>query len=368
MALDLKTGIIYDERMCLHDNIVEEHPEQPDRIKAIYKMIEAKGLLEYCEIMPSREATLMELLTVHDEKHVLSMYDLKKMDTKDLLCEEKKYNSIYFNKHSYQSALLSAGGVIELCEQVILRKIKNGIAIVRPPGHHAEKDCAMGFCLFNNVAVAAASIQKKYGKMRILILDWDVHHGNATQHMFESDPSVLYISIHRYDNGYFYPGSTDGSPAKVGTNEAKGKNINIAWNTTKTSQTIGDTEYIYAYETLIKPIVNEYDPELIIISAGFDCAKGDPLGGINVSPAGFNFMTRDLMNYANGKIIVALEGGYNLTSISCCMTACLEALLQMEPLDVALNDYISNVAIEAVKETNKYQQPFWKCLKTSINK
>lgn len=355
----MTTGIVYDKRMCLHEE--HGHPEQPERINHIFNLIQEENLLRKCKMVNIREATDQEILTVHTEKHLSTM---KQIPTANYVLLEKlqnMYNSIYLNKHSYHCALLSAGGVTELCDQVVTGKISNGIAIVRPPGHHAENDNPMGFCIFNNVAIAAKTMLDKYKMNRIVILDWDVHHGNATQHMFENDPRVLYISVHRYDHGRFYPGSTDADPQHIGYDQGLGYNINVAWNTNNHSK-VGDTEYVYAFEILIKPIINEYNPELIIVSAGFDCASGDPLGGLNVTPAGFNYLTRKLMDFANGKVVIALEGGYNLNAISHSMLSCLKALLLEPALPLHLNDMISNVAINAVKETKSAHQAHWKCL------
>jgi histone deacetylase 6 len=353
------TGIIYDERMCLHKE--EGHPEQPNRIKHIFKTIQDENLLNKCKIFLAREATESEILTVHTNDHLGAMKLTPSINYIALDKIQGKYNSIYLNKHSYQCALLSAGGVVELCRYVVLGNLSNGIAIVRPPGHHAEANEAMGFCIFNNVAIAAKTMIEQYKLNRIVILDWDVHHGNATQHMFENDPRVLYISIHRYDNGQYYPCSKDAAPTCVGHGNGLGRNVNIAWNTNADSR-IGDTEYIYAFEKLIKPMLKEYDPELIIVSAGFDCAAGDPLGGLNVSPAGFNHLTRSLMQFANGKVVIALEGGYNLNAISQSMTACLKALLKEPALPLQSNNSVSNVAVKATNETMKAHMPFWKFL------
>jgi len=215
--------------------------------------------------------------------------------------------------------------------------------------------------MFNNVAVAAKTMINKHELQRIVILDWDVHHGNATQHMFENDPEVLYISIHRYDNGNFYPGSKNANPYFIGNCKGIGKNVNIAWNTNNFDN-IGDTEYIYAFEELIEPMLLEYDPQLVIVSAGFDCGKGDPLGGLNVTPAGFNYLTAKLMNFANGKLVVALEGGYNLTTISNSMVACLKALLNEPLLPIELNKTVAFSAINSVNETKKAHQSYWKFL------
>ena len=352
------TGIVYDERMCLHEEA--DHPEQPNRIRHIYRAIKDEKLLELCKIIPIREATDTEILSVHSEKHLISMKKIPDMDPYVLAATEYLYNSVYFNTYSYYCALLSAGGVVELCDQVVRGDLVNGIAIVRPPGHHAECGKAMGFCLFNNVAIAAQSMINKYSLQKIVILDWDVHHGNATQHMFENDPRILYISIHRYDNGSFYPGSKDAAPSRIGIGNGIGHNVNIAWNTG--DDTVGDAEYLYAFEKIISPMIKEYDPELIIVSAGFDCAVGDPLGGLHVTPKCFNQMTTIIMNYAKGKIVLALEGGYNLTIMSESMTECLKALLNHTNYNIESDADPSDIAISAVDKTINAHKPFWNFL------
>lgn len=224
----------------------------------------------------------------------------------------------------------------------------------------------MGFCLFNNVAIAAKTMIYKYKLKRIAIVDWDVHHGNATQHMFYSDPNILFISIHRYDNGRFYPASTDADPTQVGADIGVGKNVNIAWNIPrKSTDKIGDHEYKYAFDNVIKPMLNEFNPELIIVSAGFDCAYGDPMGGLHVTPSGFNYLTRNLMNYANGKIVIALEGGYNLNAISESMAGCLKALLGLPPLGLNSGHILSPIAVSAIEQTLIAHKPFWNFLKNN---
>lgn len=356
----MATGIAYNEQMCLHEE--HNHPEQPDRIRCIYENIQKENLLDKCKIIQTRNATDTEILYVHDNYHLEKMRLIPEMNQLELFRLSYNYNSVYFNKDTYDCALLSAGSVIEICDKVVLGELANGIAIVRPPGHHAEEHMAMGFCIFNNVAVAAKTMIKQHKLKRIVILDWDVHHGNATQHIFDHNPQVLYISIHRYDNASFYPGSKDADPSCVGIGPGIGYNINIAWNT-QFGDTIGDDEYIYAFNALIQPILTEYNPELIIVSAGFDCARNDPLGGLDVTPNGFYYMTSELMKFANGRIVCALEGGYNLTAISESMTACLKALLR-EPCVTNLknNKDICRSALTAVASTIKYHKPYWKCL------
>jgi acetoin utilization deacetylase AcuC-like enzyme len=357
------TGIITDKHMSSHKTLDPTgHPERPERIVSIINEIKNEGLFDLCKQIPSREATEEEILAVHGKKYLETMKNIPDLPDSELIRLEKYYNSIYFNRNTYLAALYSAGCVTELCDQIMQGTIANGIAIVRPPGHHAEKNEAMGFCIFNNVAVAAKSMINKYKLNRVVILDWDVHHGNATQHMFESDPRVLYISIHRYDNGKFYPGGTDGSPMRIGTDQGTGFNVNIAFNTTGTSK-IGDTEYVYVYKKIIQPMLAEYNPELIIISAGFDCAHGDPLGGLSVTPSGFNYLTRELMSFAQGRVAIALEGGYNLNSISKSMVGCLRALVDpTNPMMLYTNITVTNPAKNAVLETMIAHKPYWKFL------
>ncbi|KAJ1493209.1 hypothetical protein T484DRAFT_1610676 [Baffinella frigidus] len=179
----------------------------------------------------------------------------------------------------------------------------------------------MGFCFFNYVAAAAAVAKSEFGLKRVLILDWDVHHGNGTEKMFINDPSVLYISLHRYDDGSFYPGT--GPAEEVGVREGAGYNVNIPWP----HSGMGDAEYLLAFERVVMPIARSYNPELVLVSAGFDAAHGDPLGGCNVTPYGYGQMTNMLRGLAGGRMVVALEGGYNLRSISRSMEAVVRVLL-----------------------------------------
>lgn len=248
---------------------------------------------------------------------------------------------------------------------MVRNELSNGFAIIRPPGHHAEADEAMGFCMYNNVAVAAQVAREAWGVNRVLILDWDIHHGNGTQHMFDADPQVLYSSLHRWDRGASYktiqstqynlmqyrksifspvmflnlndfrhllPGYRRAarcryrrgwviqekrmrqySPSDFLTmTSGAGFSVNVPWP----HGGMGDSEYSAAFHHLLMPIFTEFNPELVLISAGFDSADGDPLGGCKVTPAGFAMMTKHLMRLAGGKVVVALEGGYNLQSIS----------------------------------------------------
>ncbi len=192
-------------------------------------------------------------------------------------------------------------------------RLRNGFAVVRPPGHHAEREQAMGFCYFNNVAVAAKVLQQRCASagrppLKMAIIDWDVHHGNGTQLAFETDPQVLYLSVHRHDNGNFFPGT--GAVTEVGLAAGRGFTVNVPWS----GGTMGDQEYLAAWRVILEPILTQFNPEFPIVSAGFDAAEGHApaLGGYNVSAALFGHLTRQLLKFAAGRVALVLEGGYYL--------------------------------------------------------
>ena len=300
-----------------------------------------KGLVERCVKVSCRQATDEELETTHEKEHVAVIRELakdaeekSKKKESGLLSPEKVTEEqepfyffpsdlpqdTYYNKHSSFLAELAVGGLIDLAVEVMEERVNNGVAIIRPPGHHAECHKMMGFCLYNNVAVAANVIQKKY-KNKILIVDWDVHHGNGTQNIFYNSEKVLYFSIHRSDNGDFYPGT--GMVEEFGAENGLGFNVNVPLP----GPNLGDHEYIAVWEKILLPIARQFKPDLVFVSAGFDAALGDPLGKMEVTPACYAYMTRSLLEATNGKLIIVLEGGYNLTAISASMKMCVHALL-----------------------------------------
>jgi acetoin utilization deacetylase AcuC-like enzyme len=209
------------------------------------------------------------------------------------------------------------------------RRSNNSVALVRPPGHHAETNVCMGFCYYNNAALAAyAALNRKNSQTglnpisRVLIVDWDVHHGNGTQQIFEDDPRVLYISLHRYP---FYPNT--GRYSEVGKGAGEGFTVNIGWS----EGGVGDVEYLAAFRQIIMPVAASFNPQLVLISAGFDAAAGDPLGGCSLTPIGYAHMTHQLMQLANGKVMLILEGGYNLRSVASSAEACIRVMLGESP-------------------------------------
>lgn len=328
-------ALFYDPVMAEHRNLIDqEHPEQPSRIISIMSHLEAEGLTNRCLRLPCRVAERFELETKHAAKYVEAMLQAEDFDDEQANFEGRKYDSsgdcFFLSSKSVLAARLSAGSVIEAVSQVCKGEVRSAVCVVRPPGHHAECNRPMGFCMFGNVALAAAIARKNGWAARILIIDWDVHHGNGTQKMFEDDSSVLYFSVHRHDNGSFYPGR-EGHHENHGVGPGEGYSVNVPWDVRGASRkgvpAPGDAEYLAAFERVLLPISAEFEPDLVIISAGFDAALGDPIGGCVVSPVGFHRLTQMAMRLAGGRLVLALEGGYNLNSIGVSMAACVRALL-----------------------------------------
>lgn len=295
------TGVVIDPRYEAHDT-GSGHPERPERIKVLLPLLEANT--ERIVAVAARPATGDELALVHDGAYVDEVAATARdrpwyaFDADTPTCPQ-----------SYFTACLAAGGFLGLLDAVMQQQVRNGFALVRPPGHHAERHRAMGFCLFNNVAVGAEYLRHRYGLERILIVDWDLHHGNGTQHMFEADPGVLYVSTHQYP---YYPGT--GAIDEVGRRDGEGYTVNLAF-----PAGFGDAEYRDAFTHIIEPIAQQYAPQFVLISAGFDAHARDPLGGMEVTEAGFGAMARTLLGIANesaaGRCAAILEGGYDLLAI-----------------------------------------------------
>jgi len=338
------TGLVYNEAFLLHAPPYE-HPEHPGRLSAIWSRLSGDGLAGRCRRIDAREATREELLAVHTPEYVDSIEATAQRNFTQLDPDT------YTSRHSAVAARLAAGGLIDLARQVVSGALANGFALVRPPGHHAEADRAMGFCLFNNVAVAAAAVRRSDGVRRVAIVDWDLHHGNGTQHSFEDDPDVLYFSTHQYP---FYPGT--GAISEAGRGAGRGRTVNIAW-----PAGMGDAEYLAAFDRVLLPIASAFEPELVLVSCGFDAAAGDLLGGMRLSAAGYAAMTQRVCSLARGRAVLALEGGYNLEAISAAAAACTAVLLS-DPL-ARLDPGPPNTAAERVlRQVLETQRPFWPAL------
>jgi acetoin utilization deacetylase AcuC-like enzyme len=297
-----RTGIVADDRYMEHD-MGFGHPENPERLKVIYNMLRQEDMAGQFISIPPRRAEKDELLWIHTADYV------------DRLTATEGQAHVVLDPDtsaspgSYEAAVLAAGGVCKAVSMVVRGALDNAFALVRPPGHHAERSRAMGFCLLNNVAVGAEYARKVLGLRRVLIVDWDLHHGNGTQHSFEDDSSVLYFSTHQFP---YYPGS--GAFEQVGIGKGEGFTVNFPL-----SPGYGDGEYAAIFERILKPIAFEFAPELILVSAGFDIFEGDPLGGMRVTPVGFAGLTSTVMNIADyccgGKVVLTLEGGYDLDGL-----------------------------------------------------
>ncbi|XP_068454279.1 histone deacetylase 7 [Clinocottus analis] len=379
------TGLVYDSQMLRHqctcgDN--SSHPEHAGRIQSIWSRLQERGLRGQCETIRGRKATMEELQSVHTERHVLlygtNPLNRLKLDNRKLagILSQRMFvmlpcggvgvdnDTIWNESHTSTAARMAAGSVVELSCRVAKGELKNGFAVVRPPGHHADPSNPMGFCYFNSVAIAARKLQHRLSVSKILIIDWDVHHGNGTQEVFYSDPSVLYISLHRYDDGNFFPGS--GSPTEVGSGAGEGFNVNVAW-TGGLDPPMGDAEYLAAFRSVVMPIAQEFSPDFVLVSAGFDAAEGNPapLGGYKVSAKCFSHLTRQLMSLAEGRVVLSLEGGHDLTAICDASEACVSALLDIQdplPEEVLLQRPNAN-AVRSLQAVIQIQSQYWQSVK-----
>ncbi|XP_007965059.3 histone deacetylase 4 isoform X5 [Chlorocebus sabaeus] len=383
------TGLVYDTLMLKHQctcGSSSSHPEHAGRIQSIWSRLQETGLRGKCECIRGRKATLEELQTVHSEAHTLlygtNPLNRQKLDSKKLLgslasvfvrlpCGGVGVDSdtIWNEVHSAGAARLAVGCVVELVFKVATGELKNGFAVVRPPGHHAEESTPMGFCYFNSVAVAAKLLQQRLSVSKILIVDWDVHHGNGTQQAFYSDPSVLYVSLHRYDDGNFFPGS--GAPDEVGTGPGVGFNVNMAF-TGGLDPPMGDAEYLAAFRTVVMPIASEFAPDVVLVSSGFDAVEGHPtpLGGYNLSARCFGYLTKQLMGLAGGRIVLALEGGHDLTAICDASEACVSALLgnELDPLPEKVLQQRPNAnAVRSMEKVMEIHSKYWRCLQRATS-
>ncbi|XP_077245745.1 histone deacetylase 15-like isoform X2 [Tasmannia lanceolata] len=357
-ALGNCTAVGFDERMLLHSEgemKSHPHPERPDRLRAIIASLATAGIFPgKCFPIPAREITQDELLKVHSLEHI------KSVELTSSMMSSYFTPDTYANEHSAHAARLAAGLCADLASEIMSGHAKNGFALVRPPGHHAGITQAMGFCLHNNAAVAVLAARVA-GAKKVLIVDWDVHHGNGTQEIFDGDRSVLYISLHRHEEGRFYPGT--GAADEVGIMGAEGYSVNVPWK----CGGVGDDDYVFAFQHIVLPIASEFSPDLIVISAGFDAARGDPLGGCDVTPAGFGQMTNMLSGLCHGKLLVILEGGYNLRSISTSVTAVIKVLLG-ESSGCQMGGIVpSKQGLRTVMEVLKVQVKFWPILESSYN-
>ncbi len=314
----MTTGLLYDPSFLDHDT-GPGHPERSTRLVAAHRHLEKQPwYLELAQFAP-KPADLRWVRKVHDEDYIERATEACRTGAPFLDVPD-----VSISRRSCEVALLAAGGALELADRLMAGEIDNGFALLRPPGHHAEQKLALGFCLFNNVAILARYLQQHHGLEKVLILDWDVHHGNGTQHTFEEDPSVFYVSLHQYP---YYPGTGAHSETGIGRGEGATLNYPMASGS-------GDTEYESAFSQRILPAIDAFKPEIVLVSAGFDAHRDDPLGQILLSTGMFAWMSERVLEaadrHAGGRLISLLEGGYDLHALAECVSTHLAVLLGKE--------------------------------------
>ena len=313
----MATGLIFDERYLLHDTGAG-HPERPARLKAIGAKLRETGLWDRCTHLSPKPAPLEAIARVHDADYIERVEATcrrgqRLIDTPDCpICPQ-----------SFEIALLSAGAGLVAADAIMSGQVRNAFCATRPPGHHAERATAMGFCLFGNIAIAAAHLLSHHKLDRVAIVDFDVHHGNGTQHLFEDRADVLFISLHEHPD-YQYPGT--GYEHEKGKGQGEGFTLNIPLMPGS-----GDDLYREVFESQVIPKLEAYKPQCILVSAGFDAAEADPLGNMRVSTEGFAAMSRDLVTAAErlceGRLLSMLEGGYDLGALADGVAAHVNTLL-----------------------------------------
>jgi acetoin utilization deacetylase AcuC-like enzyme len=308
-----RTGIVIDPECLLHDP-GPGHPEGPDRLQAIFRVL---GRSQVRELQPTvigtRLATEAEICRAHTPAH------FKRVKATSGLTVKLDPDTTA-SPRSYDAAMRAAGCTLAAVDAVVRKEVDNAFALVRPPGHHAEANRTMGFCIFNNVAVAAQHARLALGLQRVAIVDFDVHHGNGTQNIFWQDPHVLYVSTHQWP---LFPGT--GGANAVGEGLGIGRTVNVPLRAGH-----GDAEYDAIYGALIPRMIEHFRPQLVLVSAGFDIADGDPLGGMAVTSDGFLRIAAHLVNAATvcceGRVVFVLEGGYSGPGLEDGVLACLEAM------------------------------------------
>jgi acetoin utilization deacetylase AcuC-like enzyme len=349
------TGIVRNAAFLDHLT-GDGHPESHRRLEAIHRMLDRTDLRQRLALIEARPADEKEILLVHSPAHLEKIAATAAHESSALTSDT------IASTGSYSAARLAVGGVLEAVSRVADGRLSNAFALVRPPGHHAERNRAMGYCLFNNVALGAAFARRVIGMERVLILDWDVHHGNGTQHIFERDDRVLFISIHQYPH---FPGTGSFSDAGIGPGEGYAINIPVP-------KGYGDGEYAAIMQALLTPLAAEFKPDLILVSAGFDPHVSDSYGGMHLTPQGFAALSRCLLECAavccDSRLVLVLEGGYDVDTIGDSVEAVLRELCGVSVsavTDIAATANPKKV-LYALKRVVNVHRRYWKSLHNTV--
>lgn len=364
-AVVVAVGLVVAGEEDLHFDPGRSSHERPSRIASICKRLDLhKAELNLVRV-PSRMALDSELLTAHSKPYLAKLHRLSQSPdhSECNLQAQEEFESIYMNKHSLLAAKLSAGSALAVLDAVFDPSLglHRAAAAIRPPGHHAEHHCAMGFCFFNNAALVVKRALDVHLLTKVLIVDFDIHHGNATQRMFFHDERVVYFSIHRWDRGKFYPAmGMEASPQVTGPT---GKTVNVAFSDAE----MGDLEYRAVVDSILVPLVGEFAPQLVVFSAGFDVLHGDPIGRYHVSPQGLGCLVHHTLRAApaESKAVLLLEGGYSNATTAEGFCACVKAMhggSGDEWPEFTLWPRIKPQALEAIDATIAAHQKFWRSL------
>lgn len=332
----MNAGLVYDPIYLEHDT--GQHVENAGRLEKVIGLLDSSDVKQQLVDVQPEMASLEDISLVHSAEYI-SLIERKAQAGGGWLDADTVMSS-----KSYEAAVYAAGGLIKASRLVMSGELANAFALVRPPGHHARYGNAMGFCLFNNIAIAANYLMKEYHLERILIVDFDVHHGNGTQETFYNHPGVLYLSTHQFP---FYPGT--GSIGETGAGEGKGANVNVPL-----PAGCGDEEYLMVFREVLVPVARRFNPQFILVSAGYDAHWKDPLAMMEVTVTGYARMVNILRELANelcqGKMALTLEGGYNLEALAYSVKATLEALLDKIEVDDPLGNPTRQGGVSPIEE------------------
>jgi acetoin utilization deacetylase AcuC-like enzyme len=336
------TLLLFDDRMIEHDP-GPGHPERPDRLRAIEAVLSLRTST-HARIESARAASEEQIARVHSFEHIAKVGELA-----------GQYGSLDPDTHvspdSVRAAVLAAGAATQAIDAVCTGTAANAFALVRPPGHHAAAGRPMGFCLFNNIAIAATHARAAHGKQRVVIIDWDVHHGNGTESIFYDTDDVLFFSVHQAP---LYPGT--GESRASGTGAGLGYTVNVPLQAGA-----GDGDYLRVFREIILPIAEQYEPDIVLVSAGFDAHRDDPLGGMELTEAGFATLcalVRGLAAARKCPLMLSLEGGYDLAGLAKSVHACIDVLTGDEP--PAIDTAVSERAEADMRAAIARQREFWR--------